>query len=218
MKTSQKKIVALLLMLLMLISTFTACKESKESEAPKTKTVFDTALEAYNEISSAYEIVENYGSDIYNAWMSGIYDDDEMSIKFLSNETTLSESDLRAAFKSLWGDYSESTVFYLYESSDDYQMFSLCTSLVSEAYKLNGKADIVKEHLNKAKEIMKEMSNNYSDYEHYSNLKGFYTKTNAFFDYCENPSGSFEQCKTTINDYRNQIRDFKNDLDYIFEE
>lgn len=57
-----------------------------------------------------------------------------------------------------------------------------------------------------------------SNYEHYSNLKGYYTTTNAFFEFCQNPTGSFAQVKDTINNYKNDARDYRNDLAYIFED
>ena len=40
--------------------------------------------------------------------------------------------------------------------------------------------------LNEAKAQMKELSEKYSDYEHYPNLKGYYTTTSSFFDFCNN--------------------------------
>lgn len=65
---------------------------------------------------------------------------------------------------------------------------------------------------------MKKMSEKYSDYEHYPSLKKYYTETKSYFDFCKAPTGSFEQVKTTINDYRNDIREYVSDLDYIFED
>ena len=65
---------------------------------------------------------------------------------------------------------------------------------------------------------MKELSESYSDYEHYPALKGYYTTTSSFFDFCQNPTGSFEQLKTTVEDYKTTARDFNADLDYIFED
>ena len=78
--------------------------------------------------------------------------------------------------------------------------------------------DEVQTAINTAKEQMKKLSDKYSDYEHYPNLKGYYTTTSSFFDFCQNPTGSFEQMKNTINDYKNEARDYISDLDYIFEE
>ena len=71
--------------------------------------------------------------------------------------------------------------------------------------------------MDEAKVLMKELSEKYSDYEHYPNLKGYYTTTKSFFDFCQNPTGNFEQYKNTLNDYRNEARDYISDLDYIFE-
>ena len=105
-------------------------------------------------------------------------------------------------------------IFLMYK--DD--LCSLCVALVSDAYIANGQADQIQEYLNSAKSQMKDLSDKYSDYEHYPNLKGYYTTTNAFFDFCQNPTGSFEQVKTTINDYKNSARDYKNDLSYVFDD
>lgn len=68
-----------------------------------------------------------------------------------------------------------------------------------------------------AKTQMRALSEKYSDYEHYPNLKGYYTTTSSYFEFCQNPEGTFEQVQDTINDYRNKARDYKSDLDYIFE-
>ena len=64
---------------------------------------------------------------------------------------------------------------------------------------------------------MKKLSEKYSDYEHYPNLKGYYTTTKSFFDFCQNPTGSFAQYKNMLNDYRNEACDYISVLDYIFE-
>lgn len=103
-------------------------------------------------------------------------------------------------------------MFKLYE--DD--LFVVCTSAVIEAYNMNGKADQAKAALDEAKAIMKELSEKYSDYEHYPSLKGYYTTTSSYFDFCENPAGSFDQLESTNNEYRNEARDYIADLDYIF--
>lgn len=86
------------------------------------------------------------------------------------------------------------------------------------AFKDAGITDEIQGLLDESKAEMKELSEKYSDYEHYPNLKGFYTTTNSFFDFCTHPSGSFEQLVETINSYKNEARDYKADLDYIFED
>ena len=198
---------------------------------------FDMSKEAYDKIAAAYDITDTYASDIYEAWRLGIYSKDDI-VKdgngFLASELGLSEKELDegmaytiATFvyekdwdslsdeeKKKYRDY-EPTVFYKLMKDD---LFSICIEVVSNTYKMNGKRDEIASDLEDAKSIMKELSDDHSDYEHYPNLKGFYTTTSAFFEFCEDPSGSFEQVKDTLNNYRKEARDFKKDLDYIFEE
>ena len=66
--------------------------------------------------------------------------------------------------------------------------------------------------------MMKELSSDYSDYEHYPALESYFTNTLAFFDFCQNPEGSFEQVVETFNNYRNNAREYFFDLNYIFED
>jgi len=106
--------------------------------------------------------------------------------------------------------------FYLQLMEDD--LFSFCVQSVAGAYIVNGKVEEASTALEEAKTQMKELSDKYSDYEHYPNLKEYYTTTRAFLEFCNDPNGSFEQLKDTINDYRNDARECISDLDYVFEE
>ena len=65
---------------------------------------------------------------------------------------------------------------------------------------------------------MKKLSDDYSDYEYYPNLKEYFTNTTAFFGFCLEPEGSFEQVVETFNNYRNDARDYYYDLNYVFED
>ena len=192
----------------------------------KDKKAFEISKIAYDNTSMAYEAVEAMGSDIYEAWRLGIYEDDEMSVELLASELSLSEDDIIKGVASFWielgvVDSAEEVDVELANSAfsamED-SLFSYCVRIVNEAYAANGTIEEVQGYLDEAKAKMKELSEDYSDYEHYPNLKGYYTTTNSFFDFCKNPSGSFEQVKTTINDYKNEARDYSNDLDYIFED
>lgn len=212
-----KKTVSLLMTGVMALVLCSCGKDEKAFEISKT---------AYDNINLAYESVEAIGSDVYEAWRLGIYEKDEMSIELLASELSLSEDDITKGIASVLVTVgvSESAeevdsaivdkIFSLLE--DD--MFSLCVEIVKEAYVANGTVEEIKGHLDEAKAQMKELSEDYSDYEHYPNLKGYYTTTSSFFDFCQNPTGSFEQVKTTINDYKNEARNYINDLNYIFED
>ena len=231
-----KKIALVFLTLAMCFSMCACSGSSGTSEAP-TKTAFDISKEAYDKVSGAYEITDKFASDIYEAWRLGIYEKDSITSKgnrYLAGELSLSEAELDAGleytvasllYEKEWDELTDSekeacqnygdTVFYSIMKDS---LFTVCTMVVSNAYKANGKTGEAEATLNDAKALMKQLSENYSDYEHYPNLKGFYTTTSSFFDFCKEPSGSFEQVKDTLNDYRKEARDYKSDLDYIFEE
>ena len=222
-----KKVLALILVVLMCVS-MTACGGGN-------KKAFEASKAAYDNIDIAYEIAEQFGSDVYEAWRLGIYDDDEIledGVAHLASELSLSKEEIKEgvvyAMADLTGeDWSELTeedkatikdkADLIFEMMED-NLFEFCVMVVCGSYIANGKVEDAQNALNNAKAQMKELSEKYSDYEHYPNLKGYYTTTSSFFDFCQNPTGSFEQVKDTINDYKNEARDYISDLDYIFEE
>ncbi len=222
-----KKAIVIFLAVIMLVS-LTACSGGN-------KKAFEASLAAYNNIELAYEITEDFGSDLYEAWRLGIYDDDEIlddGLSHLASELSLSLAELEDGFCYTYAyimgedwesmtDADKSSILdkeKLVLSVFEDDLFSYCVMFVTNAYIVNGKAEEAQLALDSAKAQMKELSEKYSDYEHYPNLKGYYTTTSSFFDFCQNPSGSFEQVKDTINDYKNEARDYISDLDYIFEE
>lgn len=227
-----KKRIFAFLSIVPLILSLTACSFG----GIKTKKAFETSKEAYNNIEAAYEIIDAMDHDIYEAWRAGIYDDDEIEsggVSSLAKKLNLSESDLKKGLtKAIMGNdydtqsaediqYIEDNLDILLKVCDDkmgISLFTLCVNGVVEAYKLNGKADEAQKNLETAKGLMKTLSNDYSDYEHYPALKDFYTTTSSYYDFCVNPTGTFEQLKSTLEDYRNKERDYKSNLDYIFED
>ena len=223
-----KKAVSLLLALTT-VFTLCGCGSSKKA--------FNISNDAYNKITEAYEITEAFGSDIYEAWRLAINEKKSVKgsgTKYLAEELSLTEDELNegvaVALAEIYGenwnelddteknkyrDAAESRYIFTNFSDD---LFSFCVKCVVCAYKANGEIDKAQVTLDEAKSFMKEMSAKYSDYEHYPNLKGYYTTTKSFFDFCQNPTGSFEQLVETINSYKNEARDYKADLDYIFED
>lgn len=199
------------------------------------KKAFEASKAAYDNVDVAYEIIEQFGSDLYEAWRLGIYDDEEIledGLKHLASELSLSEEELGGGVAYVmnelsgkeWSEITDEDRRTYADSADLFfdmmedNLFSFCVMIVDGAYIANGKVEEAQSALDTAKIQMKELSEKYSDYEHYPNLKGYYTTTSSFFDFCQNPTGSFEQVKDTINDYKNEARDYISDLDYIFEE
>ena len=204
-------------------------------DALKNAMRFSLARQAFDNIDGAFAIVDNYGSDIYEAWYQGIHNKD-CSFDDLVRELSLSKDDCIKGIAYLFfgGEDSEydfpsmtvadveeecgitasdfSTLKYLFDNE-----FSAFVNMVSAAYKANGTVFEAQTMIDEATEQMKEMSNKYSDYEHYTNLKGYYTTTNAFLEFCKSPTGSFNQVQDTINTYRNDARSYRNDIAYIFD-
>lgn len=103
-----------------------------------------------------------------------------------------------------------------YQRQSNTYVFDGVLYAVKNAYIAKGDTEKTEALLDEAKVLMREVSEAYSDYEHYPTLKEFYSTTDSLFDYCMSPKGTFEQAKTTIEDYRNAIRDCQSDLDFIF--
>lgn len=220
-----KKILSIVLVLTMCLS-LCACGKDKKA--------FEVSKVAYDNIDTAYEIIEQFGSDIYEAWRLGIYEKDEIlkdGAKHLAADLSLSVDEIRTAtayyvaglLGNDWDTMPEEEKNAIIDKADSFfsvmddGLFSFCVMVVISAYTLNGQIEEAQNALDAAKAQMKELSADYSDYEHYPNLKGFFTTTSSFFDFCQNPTGSFEQVKDTINKYKNEARDYINDLDFIFE-
>lgn len=226
-----KKVGSFALIVIMVLS-LTACGDK---EFDKSKAAYEYGKEAYENVNAAYEITEKYGADIYTAWSRGIYNSEEVmsgGCAYLADELSLSEDEIAAgaayilarASNENWDELTEEerndlmlvadTTFS--EAEDD--LFSWCVNVVSAAYIASGKAGKVQGYLTEAKTQMKDISENYSEYEHYPALKGYYTTTYSFFDFCQNPTGTFEQLGNTIEDYTKTARDYNAELSYIFEE
>lgn len=206
----------------------------------KSKIAYDTSKEAYNHIIQAIEIVKKMDSDEYEVWRLAIYEKSEIKTdgsEFIADKISLTEQEFCDGFlyyfKTLMGEkddyenakkqFSKSQIrslvaAYAAEKDPPLSLFTMCVQAVVCAYDLNGKAQEAKEHLDAAKTLMKSLSKDYSDYEHYPALKGLYTTASSYYDFCVNPTGSFEQLKSTLEDYRNKVREYKSNLDFIFEE
>ena len=215
-----------------------AYNELLEAES---KRAFTVSKDAYDEITKAYEITNDFGVNVYEVWRQAIYEKNsvlEGGIEYLSEKLSLTKDELYegAAYAMATGggskdwneiDDTEKDVYRAVVRSDDsgifsfYDnnnfLFSFCIKCVVGAYVTNGEIEEAQKALDNAKSLMKELSEKYSDYEHYPNLKGYYTTTKSFFDFCQSPTGSFNQLVDTMNNYRNAVRDYKADLDYIFE-
>lgn len=234
MKNKMKRIMMAVISVLF-IATIASCENTAKEEVTVTtveeaagestesnnKIAFENAKKAYDNISRAYVIIDKMASDIYEAWRLSIYEGEDLTFSMLAGKLSISENDLDKGVDN----YLEDTAFKYYGKSyigtiaDMDGGFSYIIGMVCEAYSANPKLlRTAQISMDTAKKLMKTMSENYSDYEHYPALKGYFTSVKSLLSWCESPDGSFEQAITTINDYRNEIRDYQQELDYIFED
>ena len=195
----------------------------------------DISKSAYDSINTAYKITERFSSDLYEAWRLAIFDGTAVvtgGTEYLASYLNLNSDELKNGIAYIsfsetgldWTDASEAQknqatrmadlIFY----SQGGNLFSFCVNVVVSAYQANGQADQAENALMSAEAQIKELDEKYSDYDAYPALKGYYTTTSSFLDYCMNPTGNLEQSGVTINNYKNEVRDYISDLDYIFEE
>ena len=185
------------------------------------KRAFNDSQEAFNYVTNAYLATNEFSQDIYEAWFQGVNNradfDKDSELSDFADEMHIELEYIKKGIASLlkkdeysYGDWEQLPTYY------NGSYFSAWISVISEAYKVSGKAKSISDNLNAAKDLMKSLSDDYSDYEHYPVLKEYFTNTLAFFDFCCNPEGSFEQVKDTFNNYRNNAREYFFDLNHVF--
>ncbi len=198
------------------------------------------AKETYESIKSAWKIANRIGTGLYNVWHGWVWKKEEMSsggLQFFADEASLSLEEIVEGFAARnyvnerfaktgvnWNDISEAdkkfyrdaTVEVFKKASRSRQYAGMSDVLWGTVYSfmLNGDIYEAQTLLESAKQGLKELP---ADYEHYSVLKNFYTTTSALVDFCSSPSGSLDQYKVLLNDYRKEARDHMNDLDFVFE-
>ena len=217
-----KRLIALILATVMLLS-LAACgaKEEPFDEDAITEKAFEDSKEAFLLITTAYMATNEYAVDIYEAWRLGVNArkdyDSESELDDFVDEMHIGEEHIKQAVANLlskdayeYGDWE--FLPYMYNGS----YFSAWVSVISEAYVCSGDVEEIGGYLTEAKDLMKELSNDYSDYEHYPVLKEYFTNTLAFYDFCQHPEGTFEQVVETFNSYRNNAREYFFDLNYVF--
>lgn len=212
-----KKALSLILALVLCLS-LCACGMNATS-----KKAFNESKEAFEYVTTAYIATNEFSHDIYEAWYLGVnnkYDyNEEYDLDSFANQMNIELEHIKQAIANLCGAdkyYYSDKLWESLPKKYNYSYFSAWVAVISEAYKCSGKADEIRKELSNAKDLMKGLSDNYSDYEHYPALKEYFTTTMAFYDFCCNPEGSFEQVVETFNNYRNNARESFFDLNYVF--
>ena len=251
-----KRIIAILLIVCTLFASVACGKTICSIEGCENEAVEDTTFEEYYcskhlankkalelskgiyaSINVAYNICNEMGSDIVDAWRMGIYDEDkvlEQGVDYLARGLSLSKEELVYSigyftctifFGNVWTEetakdtkenFSLETANAMFTLADGtlYDMFQFCVSIVQDAYELNGSIEEAQASLNAAKEQMQELVERYPDFDQYSVLKDYYLLTSEFLGYCIEPNGAFEHAQTTVNNYKDEARKYINELEF----
>lgn len=189
----------------------------------------NTLEAAYDELSKAYDIADRFGSDLYEAWRVGIQDKEQFkganlngSLKFLASNLFLSYDDLLegacCAYSDMWGgDWNEKpdedkqkirdtiatgTLFYFSQNN----IYVSCVNCVRFGYELNGSTAEADECIMKAGTAIASIDKSLVDERLLDSFEELKSSLLSLLEFCMEPTGSFNQCGETINDYRNTIR------------
>ena len=231
-----KRTISLLLVFLLCLSVC-ACGNNNNN-------AYEVSKKTYESIKSAHGILQQYNEDLYNAWKIGKYHKQDIldnGIEYIQSNLSLTRDELiigiayavtTTVVEEDWDEVTEETKTEMLQminetEHDIFEMFKNDLDLwniliVMGAYVVNGEIKESETYLDMAKEQMKELSQNYSDYAHYSSLVDFYNQTKTFYDFCntlrDNTTISVDEVIDTIDDYRDNNQIYINELDYIFEE
>ncbi len=233
----KKKIRFIFFLLLLDVFFLNACgsradiPDYKDTAAKESELFF--ASEAFSELEAANEIVESASKDIYDAWHWSILGDGKKTctLPLLAKEIGKSENELKRGFayisnQETWAELSigdrqklinRSAEDFSKLISSGYSRFSACVYSVIGCYYENGGFDEAERHFLSAAQLMRSLQEQYPDSVYYESLKAYYSNITAFAAYCREPTGSYEQAKLTINEYRNTVRTLSEELELLLE-
>lgn len=230
-----RRILAIILALALCLS-LCACNSTE-------KMAYELSKSAFSEIQEAYDIIKDIPLDILIAWgFADLYEDDikdgEHGFDNLCSVVSLSRDEMLdglAGIANTINDYGIDDIEYFKEEvrefydlyfysrvSEDgivnkYGASAACIYVVSEAYQQNGDLPAAEALLNSAQDSILELSEKCPSYEHYSNLKEYFTAVNAYYNFCSNPGGSYNSASDKIDDYADTIEECYNKLYYFFD-
>lgn len=207
----KKKIILLFciaLVLLLAVGGGFLLKSNKEA------VTYNNSKLAFSKLNDSASILSRAMSDIYDAWKWGIYDWDDNDYSCATNAKNL-QKEVSINLETGAGEASPAAMLlfysYLYDNG-----WNGCIDLVVDSYEASGLYQEVETLLSEAQAALKTVSESNADYQYYPTLKQYYSKLQAMFEFVKSPTGSFEQLKTTTNDYANDIRTYQGDLSFVF--
>ena len=188
---SKNKIFILIGILVLTIGGIIGFILIKNNNVKKYNEVYEILLEA----SAKTDVLV---SDLYNAWYYGIYEDDHTKSS-LAGDVSLTTDELTSSYCSLL-------------ILDDWQYAVNC---VTDSHDEMGHYNVVKNHLEDAKEKMSKISDQKS--EEYKMLNKLYVNLQDYYKMAKDYSGSFNSLKTDKAEIIKEINNNISELDFMLD-
>ena len=169
--------------------------------------------DAYWSLKTAHELCVELMNSIYGAWYFAIYKADDYlntqsCLEHFCSQTNLDYNEALTALNDVLDNMGISNPTGT-EQLAALRTFSIAVDIAVQTYINNGTYDVIDTNLSKAKTSLKSLTNTYDNDTGYSTLKSYYSEVAAYAEFCESPTGSFGQLKTTIDTYETNLRNYK---------
>ena len=144
------------------------------------------------------------------AWHFGIWDAPECETNIVI-ERLSAQIGFDVSFIKKNGGY---TADELVNGDGNFDGWEFCLMTAENCLAADGSYTSVNDSLDSARDLIREIP---TDYEHYQNLKNYYTKVTAYAAYFENISGSYNDLTKAITEYESNIQTVKEPLLFDFD-
>lgn len=196
----------------------------------------------YDDLKSAYEIVDCYGTDIKTAWNLGIYQKDRFQGSNLNGAMEYLASNVQLDYDSLvegatyaymtifldsdWDNLSEEVkqknrdaiatgTFFYFCGAEGAQVACVCS--VVDGYLLNGSVEKVNAALDNFSAQKSAFSGDKDCAAEIEKMDELYAVLESFVSFCQSPTGNYNEACNTMEDYRRTAEDCLAAIDDLFE-
>ena len=221
------KILCLFIFILVLFSTTACSKDNTTNSYSNDNAADSTDITITNSYSKEKEIYKNIKlaastcksamSDIYNTWRFGIYDADDCTtsnvILKLSLEVSLSYTEI---YNYIQSDDCFYTTYNMINGISylDIPAWQVNLWIVENCFKIRGDYEKCDSYINSAKIELRKLNSNT---ENFTRLKTYYDKTLSYIEFFKSLNCSFNQLKTNMQTYENDIRDCESSLSFFYD-
>lgn len=219
-----KKFCAVILIFALTFS-FVSCGSSQYDNAEKIfsnlKAAYEQVDDFSEDIMKAWELGINDIDSLkgktskysYYSYYSSTTYDYVKGLQYFAEQIGVTEAEISkgvayAVYGEKYADYIDAnSISEIAEAYEDIfskysNNFSACIDIVISTYEANGKLSPIEASITVCRGEMKALIEDNPDCEYISDLKDYYVNMMSFYDYCKNPTGTYETALETVNTYR----------------